>query len=55
MTAAGLGLNKYCYAGLITAHKNKVPHTDDTCKKVCASFHNSNKKKTIMVHFNEAF
>lgn len=34
MTAAGLGLNKFCYAGLITAHKNKMPSTDDTATKV---------------------
>ncbi|KAF3649174.1 putative SRSF protein kinase 1-like isoform X2 [Capsicum annuum] len=29
ITAAGLGLNKFCYAGLIAAHKNKEPVTDD--------------------------
>ncbi|XP_057955034.1 pentatricopeptide repeat-containing protein At4g35850, mitochondrial [Malania oleifera] len=34
MTAAGLGLNKFCYAGLITAHKNKTPMTDDTPTKI---------------------
>ncbi|KAG8366912.1 hypothetical protein BUALT_Bualt16G0017200 [Buddleja alternifolia] len=34
MTAAGLGLNKFCYAGLITAHKNKRPLTDDTASKI---------------------
>ena len=34
MTAAGLGLNKFCYAGLIAAHKNKIPLTDDTASKV---------------------
>ncbi|XP_059670054.1 pentatricopeptide repeat-containing protein At4g35850, mitochondrial [Cornus florida] len=34
MTAAGLGLNKFCYAGLITAHKNKIPITDDTAAKI---------------------
>ncbi|KAL5998259.1 hypothetical protein ACLOJK_009197 [Asimina triloba] len=36
MTAAGLGLNKFCYAGLITAHKNKSPSssTDDTTTKI---------------------
>lgn len=34
MTAAGLGLNKFCYAGLIAAHKNKIPITDDTAAKV---------------------
>ncbi|CAL5336635.1 unnamed protein product [Camellia sinensis] len=33
MTAAGLGLNKFCYAGLIAAHKNKTPITDDTATK----------------------
>ncbi|KAL6960514.1 hypothetical protein U1Q18_038278 [Sarracenia purpurea var. burkii] len=34
MTAAGLGLNKFCYAGLIAAHKNKTPITDDTVSKI---------------------
>ncbi|KAK2969754.1 hypothetical protein RJ640_028034, partial [Escallonia rubra] len=34
MTAAGLGLNKFCYAGLITAHRNKTPVTGDTAKKI---------------------
>lgn len=37
MTAAGLGLNKFCYAGLIAAHRNKTPDatvTDDTATKV---------------------
>ncbi|KAJ7970735.1 Pentatricopeptide repeat-containing protein [Quillaja saponaria] len=34
MTAAGLGLNKFCYAGLITAHKNKAPITNDFNTKV---------------------
>ncbi|KAH9610496.1 hypothetical protein KSS87_009386 [Heliosperma pusillum] len=34
MTAAGLGLNKFCYAGLIAAHKNKTPITDDTAAKI---------------------
>lgn len=34
MTAAGLGLNKYCYAALIIAHKNKSPLSDDTASKV---------------------
>ncbi|TKY46484.1 Pentatricopeptide repeat-containing protein mitochondrial [Spatholobus suberectus] len=34
MTAAGLGLNKFCYAGLIVAHKNKTPLTDDFAAKV---------------------
>lgn len=34
MTAAGLGLNKFCYAGLIAAHKNKTPITADTASKV---------------------
>lgn len=35
MSAAGLGLNKYCYAGLITAFKNKTPTTEETMAKVC--------------------
>lgn len=34
MTAAGLGLNKFCYAGLIAAHKNKKPLADDTATKI---------------------
>lgn len=34
MTAAGLGLNKFCYAGLITAYKNKVPTTNETTEKI---------------------
>lgn len=34
MTAAGLGLNRFCYAGLIAAHKNKTPVTDDLGSKV---------------------
>ncbi|KAK7316147.1 hypothetical protein VNO77_34920 [Canavalia gladiata] len=34
MTAAGLGLNKFCYAGLIIAHKNKTPIADDFAAKV---------------------
>lgn len=34
MTAAGLGLNKFCYAGLIAAHRNKEPVTDDVASKV---------------------
>lgn len=38
MTAAGLGLNKYCYAGLILAHRNKSPPSDDTAAKVKYKF-----------------
>ncbi|KAJ4829765.1 hypothetical protein Tsubulata_043938 [Turnera subulata] len=34
MTAAGAGLNKFCYAGLITAHMNKKPLSDDTATKI---------------------
>ncbi|XP_024978617.1 pentatricopeptide repeat-containing protein At4g35850, mitochondrial [Cynara cardunculus var. scolymus] len=34
MTAAGLGLNKFCYAGLIAAHKNKTPLAKDTAAKI---------------------
>ncbi|KAF5950140.1 hypothetical protein HYC85_012133 [Camellia sinensis] len=37
MTAAGLGLNKFCYAGLIAAHKNKTPITYDTATKIIIS------------------
>ncbi|XP_077227700.1 pentatricopeptide repeat (PPR) superfamily protein [Tasmannia lanceolata] len=34
MTAAGLGLNKFCYAGLITAYKNRATTTDETTTKI---------------------
>ncbi|KNA10515.1 hypothetical protein SOVF_143730 [Spinacia oleracea] len=34
MTAAGLGLNKFCYAGLISAHRNKIPLADDTAARI---------------------
>ncbi|PWZ14255.1 hypothetical protein Zm00014a_035726 [Zea mays] len=34
MSAAGLGLNKFCYAGLITAFKNKTPTTEETMAKI---------------------
>lgn len=34
MTAAGLGLNKFCYAGLITAFKNREPVTEETTSKI---------------------
>ncbi|CAN1153667.1 Pentatricopeptide repeat-containing protein At4g35850, mitochondrial [Linum perenne] len=34
MTAAAAGLNKFCYAGLITAHLNKTPLGDDTASKI---------------------
>ncbi|KAJ8467192.1 hypothetical protein OPV22_029744 [Ensete ventricosum] len=34
MTAAGLGLNKFCYAGLITAFRNKLPTTEETTAKI---------------------
>ncbi|OAY25633.1 pentatricopeptide repeat-containing protein At4g35850, mitochondrial [Manihot esculenta] len=34
MTAAGADLNKFCYAGLITAHINKIPVSDDTATKI---------------------
>lgn len=39
MTAAGLGLNKFCYAGIITAHKNKTPLPDDTASKVITKYY----------------
>jgi hypothetical protein len=35
MSAAGLGLDKFCYAGLITAFKNKTQTTEETLAKVC--------------------
>ncbi|KAI4348229.1 hypothetical protein L6164_008977 [Bauhinia variegata] len=34
MTAAGLGLNKFCYSGLITALKNRTPVAEDFATKV---------------------
>ncbi|KAL1553350.1 pentatricopeptide repeat-containing protein, mitochondrial-like protein [Salvia divinorum] len=34
MTAAGLGLNKFCYAGLILAHMNKSSPSSDTASKI---------------------
>ncbi|OMO69229.1 hypothetical protein COLO4_29188 [Corchorus olitorius] len=34
MTAAGAGLNKFCYAGLIIAHMNKTPRGDDIATKI---------------------
>ncbi|XP_052190196.1 pentatricopeptide repeat-containing protein At4g35850, mitochondrial [Diospyros lotus] len=34
MTAAGLGLNKFCYAGLIAAHKNNIPTSEDAASKI---------------------
>ncbi|XP_019183501.1 PREDICTED: pentatricopeptide repeat-containing protein At4g35850, mitochondrial [Ipomoea nil] len=34
MTAAAVGLNKYCYAGLIAAHKNQEPLADDVASKI---------------------
>lgn len=34
MTAAGAGLNKFCYTGLITAYLNKVPRPDDLSTKI---------------------
>ncbi|KAK2643640.1 hypothetical protein Ddye_018835 [Dipteronia dyeriana] len=38
MTAAGAGLNKFCYAGLIIAHMNKLPVADDTASKIIYEF-----------------
>ncbi|WCJ21212.1 Pentatricopeptide repeat (PPR) superfamily protein [Euphorbia peplus] len=34
MTAAGAGLNKFCYAGLITAYMNQTPVPDDAPMKI---------------------
>ncbi|CAI9090608.1 OLC1v1025419C2 [Oldenlandia corymbosa var. corymbosa] len=34
MTAAGLGLNRFCYAGLIAAHKNMKPLSSDVASKI---------------------
>ncbi|PHU22846.1 hypothetical protein BC332_07953 [Capsicum chinense] len=34
MTAAGLCLNKFCYAALIAAHNNKEPVRDDIASKI---------------------
>lgn len=39
MTAAGVGLNQFCYAGLITAHLNKEPRPENLSTKVtCNGF-----------------
>jgi hypothetical protein len=38
MTAAGVGLNKFCYAGLIAAHKNKTLVADDFATKVVIKY-----------------
>ncbi|KAH0900712.1 hypothetical protein HID58_040215 [Brassica napus] len=34
MTAAGVGLNQFCYAGLITAHLNKEPRPENLSTKI---------------------
>ncbi|GKV07837.1 hypothetical protein SLEP1_g19549 [Rubroshorea leprosula] len=34
MTAAGAGLNKFCYAGLIAAHMNKMPRANEIATKI---------------------
>ncbi|PIA51557.1 hypothetical protein AQUCO_01100422v1 [Aquilegia coerulea] len=34
LTAAGLGLNKFCYAGLIAAHVNQKPITEGTTTRI---------------------
>ncbi|XVF14002.1 hypothetical protein REPUB_Repub09cG0019100 [Reevesia pubescens] len=34
MTAAGAELNKFCYAGLIIAHMNKMPRGDDIATRI---------------------
>lgn len=34
MTAAAVGLNKFCYAGLISAHKNQRPLANDVASKI---------------------
>lgn len=52
MTAAGLGLNKFCYAGLIVAHQNKTPFTDDFNAKVIEYVEKS--KKWTSVETNSA-
>lgn len=47
MTAAGLGLNKFCYAGLIVAHQNKTPFTDDFDAKVIEYVEKSKKWTSV--------
>ncbi|KAI3992510.1 hypothetical protein MKX01_022601 [Papaver californicum] len=47
MAAAGLALNKYCYAGLITAYKNKKPITDETSAKVCGITSAENRMNNV--------
>ncbi|PHU29747.1 hypothetical protein BC332_01840 [Capsicum chinense] len=42
MTVAGLGLNKFCYAGLITTLKNKEPVRDDIASKIIELVEQSN-------------
>ncbi|KAF3665977.1 hypothetical protein FXO37_10794 [Capsicum annuum] len=42
MTVAGLGLNKFCYARLIAAHKNKEPVTDDIASEIIELVEQSN-------------
>ncbi|XP_022741912.1 pentatricopeptide repeat-containing protein At4g35850, mitochondrial-like [Durio zibethinus] len=34
MTAAGFELNKFCYAGLMVAHINKMPRADDVAARI---------------------
>ncbi|XP_048230313.1 pentatricopeptide repeat-containing protein At4g35850, mitochondrial isoform X1 [Ricinus communis] len=34
ISMTGAGLNKFCYAGLIAAHMNKKPLSDDTAKRI---------------------
>jgi len=34
MTTAGVGLNKFCYVGLIVAHNNKILLVDDFAANV---------------------
>lgn len=50
MTAAGAGLNKFCYAGLITAHMNKIPRTEDVAAKVTCSYFSLSKMFSILCY-----
>ncbi|KAJ4729331.1 Pentatricopeptide repeat-containing protein [Melia azedarach] len=54
MTAAGAGLNKFCYAGLIAAHMNKTPRADDTATKIIEFVERSKGWSSIEASNNNA-
>ncbi|KAM3265122.1 hypothetical protein P3L10_002116 [Capsicum annuum] len=47
MTATGLGLNKFYYAGLITTLKNKEPVRDDIASKIIELVEQSNSWSAV--------